>query len=432
MKYFLYLFVSICVFVSCVEPINKSYTKLPPGIWRGVLVLDDKPVVTKEGEEFVNKTDFSGELPFNFEVKYTDAENFYLEIHNDTERIKVDDIIYGRDKATAKDTIEIHFKDFDTYFSAIYEDDIMEGFWHVNYKKGYSIPFKAYFGKSHRFTTLKKKPTSDLSGTWDVKFEAGTEAEYIAIGDFKQDGNHLTGTFQTETGDYRFLEGTVQGNKFSLSTFDAAHAFLFEGKILDDDSVIGSFRSGKHYTSTWEGKRNPNAKIGDAFELTTSQIGDDTFDFAFNDLEGQNVSLNDNRFDDKLKLVKITGTWCPNCKDESLFLKEYLQNNPSNDIEVIEVAFERYKEEAKAVEVLKRYKKKLDLPFTILYGGYADKTATSEKFPQISRVLSYPTLIFVDKENKIRKVHTGFAGPATADYPQFKKDFDQIIKDMRS
>ncbi len=432
MKYIFAFIIASIAFTSCVEPINKSFTKLPPGIWRGVLVVDVKPVVQKEGEEFVEKTDFSGELPFNFEVKYTSEEEFYIEIHNGEERIKVTDIIYGRDRATAKDTIEIHFKDFDTYLSAIYEDDIMEGYWHVNYKEGYTIPFKGYFGKDHRFSTLKKEPTADLSGRWEVNFEAGTEDEYPAIGDFVQEGNHLTGTFMTETGDYRYLEGTVQANKFSLSTFDAAHAFLFDGKILDNDNVIGSFKSGKHYTSTWEGRRNPDAIIGGAFDLTTSQIGDETFDFTFNDLSGNPTSLSDEAFDDKIKLVKITGTWCPNCKDESKFLKDYLAKNPSEDIEVIEVAFERYKEESKAVEVLKRYKTKLDLPFTMLYGGYADKTATSEKFPQISRVLSYPTLIFVDKNNKIRKVHTGFAGPATADYAQFKIDFDEIIREMRS
>lgn len=431
MKYIFAFFIASIVFTSCVEPINKSFTKLPPGIWRGVLIIDDKPVIQKQGEEFVEKTDFSGELPFNFEVKYTADEEFYVEFHNGTERIKVTDIIYGRDRATAKDTIEMHFSDFDTYLSAIYEDDIMEGYWHVNYKDGYTIPFKGYFGKNHRFTTLKKAPTADLSGRWEVKFEAGTEDEYPAIGEFVQDGNHLTGTFMTETGDYRFLEGTVQANKFSLSTFDGAHAFLFDGKITDNDNVIGSFKSGTHYTSTWEAKRNPDVKLADAFDMTTSQIDDQAFDFTFNDLEGNPTSLSDKKFDGKIKLVKITGTWCPNCKDETQFLKEYLEQNPSDDIEVIEVAFEYYKEESKAIEVLERYKNKLDLPFTMLYGGIANKSVTSEKFPQISKVISYPTLIFVDKNNKIKKIHTGFAGPATSDFAKFKKEFDQIINEMR-
>lgn len=418
-------------FSSCVEPIDKAYSKLPPGIWRGVLILDDKRVVENPDEEVRYKSDFSGELPFNFEVKYTDDDNFYIEIHNAEERIAVSDIIYGRDKATAKDTIIIDFPVFDTYIKAIYEDDIMEGNWHVNYRDNYQIPFKAYFGQAHRFTTLKKKPILDISGKWDVKFEAGTEDEYPAIGEFVQKGNKVTGTFMTETGDYRYLEGTIQENRIFLSTFDAAHAFLFEAKILEDNSLIGSFRSGKHYTSTWSAIKNDNAQIGDAFELTTSQIEDETFEFTFDGLNGEKVSLSDKKFEDKIKLIKISGTWCPNCKDESLFLMDYLKNNPSDDIEIIEVAFERYKDENRAKEILKRYKAKLNLPFTVLYGGYADKAITSEKFPQISRVLSYPTLIFVNKENKIKHVHTGFAGPATSDFPAFEKKFKSLISDLR-
>jgi thiol-disulfide isomerase/thioredoxin len=235
----------------------------------------------------------------------------------------------------------------------------------------------------------------------------------------------------TETGDYRYLEGTIQNNRVFLSTFDAAHAFLFEAKILDDGSMIGSFKSGKHYTTTWSAVKNDNASIGDAFTLTTSQIADQPFDFTFEDLEGNNVSLSDDRFENKIKLVKISGTWCPNCKDESLFLMNYLENHSSDDLEVIEVSFERYKDKSKALEVLKRYKDKMQLPFTVLYGGFADKSITSEKFPQLSEVLSYPTLIFVDKSNKIRYVHTGFAGPATSDFPAFEQKFNLLISELR-
>lgn len=432
MRHALILLLVISTIFSCVEPIDKSYTKLPPGIWRGVLLVDDKPALIDPNEEVSYRTDFSGQLPFNFEVKYTDDNNFYIEIHNAEERIAASDIIYGRDKATAKDTILINFPVFDTYIKAIYEDDIMEGNWYVNYRNNYQIPFKAYFGQAHRFTTLKKKPLMDISGKWDVKFEADTEDEYPAIGEFVQKGNIVTGTFMTETGDYRYLEGTIQDNRIYLSTFDAAHAFLFEAKILEDNSLIGSFKSGKHYTSAWTATKNDNAKIGDAFELTTSQIDDQVFDFTFEGLDGKDVSLSDEKFKDKIKLVKISGTWCPNCKDESLFLMDYLKNNPSDDIEVIEVAFERYKDSEKAKEILKRYKSKLNLPFTVLYGGYADKAITSKKFPQISKVLSYPTLIFVDKSNKIRNVHTGFAGPATSDFPAFESKFKSLISELRT
>ena len=117
---FILLFLTFTI-LSCVEPVDKSFTKLPPGIWRGVLVLDDNPELIDPNEEFSVKTDFSGELPFNFEVIYTDEDNFYIEIRNAEERIAASEIIYGRDKATAKDTIVVNFPVFDTYLKAIYE-----------------------------------------------------------------------------------------------------------------------------------------------------------------------------------------------------------------------------------------------------------------------------------------------------------------------
>ena len=429
MKYSIILLI-LSTLTACVEPINKSYDKLPPGIWRGVLVLDDKSYLPATDEEVSIKSDYSGELPFNFEVVYDDQENFHVVIHNAEEKIMANSITYNRDKATAKDTIKIEFPDFDTYISAIYEENIMEGYWHIPYKGSYTIPFKAYHGQSHRFTTNKKKPVTDISGKWSTLFEVGTEDEYPAIGEFKQMENKVTGTFLTETGDYRFLEGTLQGDKLFLSCFDAAHAFLFEGKVLDDGSITGIFRSGKHYTSAWSATKNNAAKLGDAFELTTATSPNSTFNFKFPDLKGNEVSLSDDKFKNKIKLVKVTGTWCPNCKDETRFLKEYFEDNPTDQVEVIEIAFERYKEDAKNIAQLQKYKDNLDLPFTMLYGGYASKKLASEKLPQISKVLSYPTLIFVNRENKIVKVHTGFAGPATSEYKQFTESFDKIMKEL--
>jgi len=413
-----------------VEPIHTSFDKLPPGVWRGVLVLDQKSYLAATDEEVTVKSDYEGELPFNFEIQYDEQSNFQIVIRNAGETIIVDDITYNRDKATAKDTIRIDFPDFDTYITAIYEEDIMEGYWHVPYKNNYTIPFKAYHGQGHRFATTKVEPAVDLTGRWQVTFEEGTEDEYPAIGEFKQDGYKVTGTFLTETGDYRYLEGTIQGDKVYLSCFDAAHAFLFEAKVLEDESLTGIFRSGKHYTSSWSAVRNSNATLSDAFELTTATNPEQKFDFTFPGLDGNMVSLSDDRFDDKVKLVKITGTWCPNCKDETMFLKDYFDSNPSDEVEVIEIAFERYKDDEKNIAQLQRYKEKLDLPFTMLYGGTSSKKNASEKLPQISSVMSYPTLIFVDRQNNIKKIHTGFSGPATSGYAKFKNDFDQIMKEL--
>lgn len=415
---------------SCVEPINKSYEQLPPGIWRGVLVLDQKSQLPATDEEVTFKTDHGGELPFNFEVKYDANENMTIHVMNGEEVVDVSDIVYNRDRATAKDTLRFDFTVFDTYITAIYEENIMEGHWHVPYRGTYSIPFKAYHGQSHRFSTDNETPVTDLSGSWDAVFEVGSEYEYPAVGEFKQEGNELRGTFMTETGDYRFLEGTIQGNKMFLSCFEGAHAFLFEGKVLDDGSITGIFRSGKHYTTAWTAKRNDNAKIGDAFQLTKVNDPDKPLNFTFKDLEGNNVSLSDKKYDNKIKLIKVSGTWCPNCKDEMEYLLDYFKTNPNNDVAVIEVNFERYKDEAKNIAQLRRYKEKMNIPFDVLYGGTSSKKVASEKFPQLSKIISYPTLLFVDRNNKIRKVYTGFTGPATSGFEKFDSDFKRILAQL--
>jgi len=46
----------------------------------------------------------------------------------------------------------------------------------------------------------------------------------------------------------------------------------------------------------------------------------------------------------------------------------------------------------------------------------------------LNHVLSYPTSIYIGKSGDIKKIHTGFNGPATLDkYEEFKKEFDTTL-----
>ena len=419
---------------GCVEAIN-NHQKLPPGIYRGILKLNDTNI-PNAAEEVNTKLNIveSGELPFNFEVIYAEGSNedFHIVLHNADERLVADDISYGKDRATNRDTVLIKFPIYDTYIKAIYNENVLEGQWVVNYRENYSIPFVAYHGLEHRFTNITKPNTYDISGKWKCTFTEEDGAEEINIGDFKQEGNKITGTFTTETGDYRFLEGDIIDNKFYLSVFDGSHAFLFEGKILDDDNIIGSFTSGIHYKATWAGVRDDQYTLSNPYELTSLAGESDNVDFSFPDVDKNMVSLSDDQFDGKIKIVKIMGTWCPNCMDAANFLIDYTNEHPSDDIAILAIAFERYREEEKAYAALKRYKQRKKVPFDILYGGYFEKDESTKKLPFLDKIISYPTLLFIDKNNKLRKIHTGFSGPATDKYESFKSGFDNIIKELRA
>lgn len=420
----------ICSFSGCVEA-ESEFSKLAPGIWRGTLTLEDKPIFRDEDDESPIIKD-QVLLPFNFEVIYPTKDSFYIVLHNGEERIKVTDIKYGTDRAMAKDTVLINFPVFDTYLKAIFVENVMEGEWVVNYRDKYSIPFIAYHGQGHRYQYDGKAPGENLSGNWKTEFEINTPDAYPAIGEFEQTGEKLTGTFRTETGDYRYLEGIVRENKFSMSCFDGAHAFLFEGKIMEDKSLLGTFYSGTHYKVLFESEKDDNYKIESPFSITKDMSSGEPLSFSFPNTEGKKVSLKDEQYAAKPKIIQIMGTWCPNCKDETRFLMDYLADSSNPDIDIITLCFERYREDAKAIAAIERFKTKFKVPYEVLYGGFHDKAEASKQIPQISKIISYPTLLFLDKEDKIRRIHTGFNGPATSEFAAFKSDFDEIVKELIS
>lgn len=74
------------------------------------------------------------------------------------------------------------------------------------------------------------------------------------------------------------------------------------------------------------------------------------------------------------------GTWCPNCRDQSDFLKKWITENNSDDLEIVSVGFERYRDADKSLNVLKNYKAKQEIPWRIVHGGYASKKEASAVF----------------------------------------------------
>jgi thiol-disulfide isomerase/thioredoxin len=426
------------LFSACIV-VNDPYPLLAPGSWRAILKLDYKPVSSNpSGEPLPEKMDITfeevsaGELPFTFEVIYDTKDSFHIEIINGSERIIVDDITIGLDRRTAKDTVIIDFPVYDSYIRAIYEEDILEGDWIVkNRGTEYSIPFLARQGQNHRFTQLKKEPVLDVSGKWEATFGIDeSEEPYKAIAEFEQEGNYLTGTFRTETGDYRYLQGTVQANKLYLSCFDGSHAFLFEAKINEDATLLGSFRSGKHYRSLWSAKRNESFELRQADSLTFIKEGYGRFSFEFENPDGKRISLEDDAYKGKVTIVQLLGTWCPNCRDETVFLKEYLDKNNSEDLTVIGLAFERYKDKNKANEAIRTYKEQLGLDYEIVHAGSYEKKEAIKALPMLNQIVSYPTMIFIDKFGEVRRIHTGFSGPATSTYEDFKADFNLFINEL--
>ena len=94
------------------------------------------------------------------------------------------------------------------------------------------------------------------------------------------------------------------------------------------------------------------------------------------------------------------------------------------------LAFEYVKTQVKAFRNIQRLKQDVGITYPILLAQYgsASKVKANEKLPMLNHVLSYPTTIFIDKKGQVRKIHTGFNGPATGEkYKNFKKEFEEFL-----
>lgn len=415
---------------SCVQ-VNNQYEKIPAGTWRGILDVRNE----KESMPSAANDDSPGtgdmaieneELPFLFEVSYDDDKELIFTLHNGTEELVYDSIVFIPFPERERDSLVWYFPLFDTHIEALVENDVMEGYFIKDYLENYKIPFKAYFGKNFRFSSANEKPLTDLSDSWTATFTTDDGNTYPALGEFAQDSNYLTGTFRTNTGDYRFLEGTVQGDRFWLSTFDGTHAFLFEGKIIDEDHLIGTFRSGNTYRETWSATRGAN-DLNDPTQMTKATTSQ-PINFSFPNEKGEMVSLDDPQYEDKIIALQIMGTWCPNCMDESNFLKGYKSSHPEVNMEIIGLAFERYEDTEKSLATIAKYRNLMKIPYQILLAGTStSKAKAKESLPFIDKIYSYPTLIVLDKSHTIVSIHTGFDGPATSAYSQFTEDFELMM-----
>ena len=391
---------------SSPSPEEPSSPTLSSGTWRATLTLQGQT------------------LPFTFDLKESDSAKYQLYLRNAEERLLVDEI------SLEGDSVRIPMHIFDTEIVAKNEGDHLTGYWTKNYVEDYVLPFEAQQGEDYRFELTSSETQSDVSGKWAVTF---ADDSLPSIGVFEQEGNHLTGSFLLATGDYRFLEGNVSGNQLMLSTFDGEHAYLFKAQLQEDGNLQGDFWSGISYHTTWTAQRDENIVLPDANKLTYLKEGYDQLAFTFPNLEGDSVSLSDPQYQDKVVLVQIFGTWCPNCMDETKFLTEWYDQNKDRGVEIIGLAYERKDDFDYASRRVKKMVDKLGVDYDFLIAGVSDKEKAAETLPMLNQVMSFPTLIYIDREGKVQNIHTGFSGPGTGEYyDKFVEEFNERMDALLS
>lgn len=401
--------ISACEQPQPEAPVEQiTTTDLPTGYWQAAITLP------------------GGDIETGIEIAEDDG-SYSVSLVNGQERVLIDDVRY------LDGELVLRFPAFNNEIRAVLTDGSLKGALTLIKRFGATqeMPFAATPGGA---ATAEEgaQANHDMSGRWAVRFHDSDGSDSSSIGEFAQRGSRLFGTFLNPNGDHRFLAGHVRGDDFHLSTFDGSHAFIFSGSINGEGKIVNAdFWSGTSWHQKWSGERNDSVELPDAFSRTFLNPGYDRFEFSFPNEGGVVISIDDERFQDKVVMVSLAGTWCPNCNDEAAFLAPFHKQYRDRGLEVVSLMFEHFEDATVASEQVRLFRDKHGIEYDTLIAGISDKAEAGKTLPALSSVLAFPTTIFIDRSGRVRQIHTGFTGPGTGEhYVALQSQFTALVTEL--
>jgi peroxiredoxin len=364
-----------------------------------------------------------GKLPFNFLVKNNKLD---IRMQNGSEIANLGDAYFRGD------SLVIPFELYDSELvGTLKNGKSLEGFWQKkrNGKMLYRIPFQAQAGSTARFTPTK--PASiQVSGKYSADFWSDETNHSPGVMILNQQGSKVTGTVLKTSGDYRFLQGNISGDSLLLSYFDGSGIMQFRSKLIGNQ-IEGQFFSGLAGKRNFKAIKDDQASLPDLKKLTFLKPGFDRINFSLPTPAGKTISLQDERYKNKVVVIELMGSWCPNCLDESRFLAPYYKKMKDQGVEVIGLAFEYSPELSISGPKIENFKKRIGVDYEILFAGQPNDETIAQVLPMLHKINGYPTTFILDKSGKVREIHTGFSGPGTGVYyTDWIHEFEQTIQSL--
>ena len=209
-------------------------------------------------------------------------------------------------------------------------------------------------------------------------------------------------------GDTGGLWGTWNGTSYIVSHFNAAGPALYSVSPQPDGTLlIKSLLGAVHGSSTDLIARRPaDARKQnlpaptDPTQQTTVKDPSVPFAFSFPDLSGKTVSNTDPQFRNKVVIVAIGGSWCPNCHDEAPFLASLYKKFQSKGLEIVNIDFEQGDPDTDTAR-LRAFIEHYGITYPVLVGGTTDQLA--EKIPQGVNLNCWPTSFFLGRDGRVSR-----------------------------
>lgn len=381
------------------------------------------PVSTNSWRAMLHRVD-GNDIIFNLKTAKEDGKLVFYVV-NGSEQMRVPDVdVRG-------DSVLIDMPVFESGFLLkVISPDSLSGIWRRASSKGkIEIPMTASANHPDRFLPTLGAPKADLNGKWQLSFKRSSGKASPAIAEFSQQGAKVTGSILTPFGDDRYLEGIVSGDSLWFSGFDGIHSLLYKAEIIGD-SISGVQYSGATSMGMFSGVRSENPTLPNSAAMFLKDGESGKLNFKFKDLDGKMVSIKDPRYKNKVVIIDLMGSWCPNCMDETAFLSKYYNEHKDRGIEVISLAYELTTDFDRSRKSLLKFQKQYNIQYPVLITGVAvtDPQRTEKTLPEFTPIKMFPTTIILGKDGKVRKIDTGFQGPGTGSYyTNYVKEFNELV-----
>jgi thiol-disulfide isomerase/thioredoxin len=317
----------------------------------------------------------------------------------------------------------LSFDEYGTRVEATVKDGRLEG-QYTRGTRGAPYPFQA-----KRFVPA---PVGDekipaISGLWNVQVKSskGEDAWQLIV---RQAGAEASASILRIDGDTGMLTGTYHDGKFVLSHFSGARPLRLELTPAADGtlSVVQNKDNPLTATRAEIAKAKGLPQPSDPSRFTSVKDPTEPFRFSFPDLTGKIVSNTDPRFQGKVVIVSIGGSWCPNCHDEAPFFTELYKKYHAKGLEIVALSFEEEAQQKDPVR-LRAFVKRYGIDYTVLIPG--DPKELNEKVPQGVNLNAYPTSFYLGRDGRVRSAHAGFPGKATGKFhTEAKEEITALVE----
>lgn len=276
----------------------------------------------------------------------------------------------------------------------------------------------------HRPPAPAVEKPAKLDGIWEIHSNEKPELSWQLILD--QSDADLKGTVLRVDGDDGTLTGRIEGKHFIISHFSGDRPTVVEGKLVEDGKLDLTQGKVQLYALRPDLARERHLKPPlDPATYAKAKDPSEPFRFSFPDLDGRMVTQA--AFSGKPFIVSITGSWCPNCRDEAPFLAELYQRYRDRGLAIVGFCFENADDSNYGP--LHAFIRKYGIAYPMLLAGEPGKL--KEAVPQIENLGAFPTSIFVGKDGRVRQVHTGFPSPGSGEERiRVEKELTAVVEQM--